>query len=673
MLAHSMVRSFGWGCCHPVAAVRLFSIAGLVVSLLAAPAIAQDVRQWSDASGKFKIKAKFKGEVDGVVTLEKEDGEEIEIDLKKLSATDQRLISVLKKDGGGDNPFKKKDDDPFKSKSKTGKSKSGSASTKKPSKEPDPEPEPESSIDIPDSPRNIEVTWGGAETLAAVGISEWGVKFEEFEPAVDGKRKNVPLPPKTDFFEKLSGISINRSAKKAAALFTIDRPGGPGPVTRAVMCDLVSGKAGTVAQAEGNWVPLALHDDGQQIVVRSNAFGSGKNNQLEVWVLRGARVAKLATMHPFKSVGEREQDIVWAAFVDENSIALCSSGGRVAVLSYPDFEPRWFVDGQGGAVPALSPDHKLIAFATEDGVGVVDIVKQEIVAVKNAPEKMHWPHFAFSPTGKKLGVVAHQQVYCWNVETGALENEIPANNSHFGDGISFPDDKYLLAGNHLLLDLENQLQFWDYTGQEQAAVRGDLTFFAVTDGQKPGLLMNGKLPHPPALDALDKALKSGDLFIFKEGSKVKLNLDAITDAGARDRATKAFTTRLTAMKVTIDPSADVEIIAAVSGPKSREVRYHGFGLGGGGTYNVQEWICSYSFNYQGKPVWSSGIGTNVPGFVSLKQGETMEAHLRANEKPAYGIFENPRLPKFIQKPAEGNNSFSQAALGTSRVSTAGFR
>ncbi len=80
---------------------------------------AQDVRTWSDASGKFKIKGTFKGEKDGVVTIEQEDGEEIEIETKKLSASDQRLVLVLKKEVT-DNPFKKKDEDPFKAKGKSG-------------------------------------------------------------------------------------------------------------------------------------------------------------------------------------------------------------------------------------------------------------------------------------------------------------------------------------------------------------------------------------------------------------------------------------------------------------------------------------------------------------------------------------------------------------------------
>ncbi len=34
---------------------------------------------------KFKIKGTFKGEKDGVVTIEQEDGEEIEVETKKLS------------------------------------------------------------------------------------------------------------------------------------------------------------------------------------------------------------------------------------------------------------------------------------------------------------------------------------------------------------------------------------------------------------------------------------------------------------------------------------------------------------------------------------------------------------------------------------------------------------
>ena len=65
----------------------------LLACLIASTAFAQELRQWSDASGKFKIKAKFKGETDGVVTLEKEDGEELEIELISLSDVPRRTLN----------------------------------------------------------------------------------------------------------------------------------------------------------------------------------------------------------------------------------------------------------------------------------------------------------------------------------------------------------------------------------------------------------------------------------------------------------------------------------------------------------------------------------------------------------------------------------------------------
>src|SRR5690349_14633674 len=66
-----------------------------------------DLRTWTDSTGKFKIKAKFIKLDEGTVTLEQEDGSEMEISLKKLSTADQKVANELAR-GEGDNPFKSK-------------------------------------------------------------------------------------------------------------------------------------------------------------------------------------------------------------------------------------------------------------------------------------------------------------------------------------------------------------------------------------------------------------------------------------------------------------------------------------------------------------------------------------------------------------------------------------
>jgi hypothetical protein len=60
-------------------------------------AIAADMRTWSDASGKFKIQGKFVSNDKGKITLEKPDGTEMEIELKKLSTADQKYVADQEK------------------------------------------------------------------------------------------------------------------------------------------------------------------------------------------------------------------------------------------------------------------------------------------------------------------------------------------------------------------------------------------------------------------------------------------------------------------------------------------------------------------------------------------------------------------------------------------------
>ena len=70
--------------------------------------------------------------------------------------------------------------------------------------------------------------------------------------------------------------------------------------------------------------------------------------------------------------------------------------------------------------------------------------------------------------------------------------------------------------------------------------------------------------------------------------------------------------------------------------------------------------------YQGQEAWRSQAA-NVPFFVRLKEGETMEEHLRQHEKPNYKFFETVELPKLLTRPN------GQATLGSSRILPGGIR
>jgi hypothetical protein len=260
-------------------------------------------------------------------------------------------------------------------------------------------------------------------------------------------------------------------------------------------------------------------------------------------------------------------------------------------------------------------------------------------------------------------------VLAWDVATGKLQSEIPAGHMHVHGSIEFPHDDFLLGGDHFLVDLPNQLKLWEYQGQFKVRAVGGWTFFALADHNQNGALLPIQIPHPAALELEKKALSQPDLFIFRAGTTVRLDVNGIPDAEQQNKVRLSLTKRLQQMDCKVGPDGTIDLVAFVTGPKEREISYIA-----AGTYKVQEYGTRLKFDYQGKTVWETG-GTNVPHFLMLRGGETIETHLRNNEKPQYTFYDNVELPKFLQKPTEGGvgPGGGSVMLGRSQVTVAGIR
>jgi len=644
------MRSFSF---RPCCLALFIGLLGLCYSSPVALMAQDDYRSWSDSSGKNKIKAKFIKLEENVVTLEKEDGDEVEIELKKLSAADQKIVANLMKEGE-DSPFKSKGDDPFKSKSKAKKSSS--------SKNADDEPE---------ESRTVKVDLSSAEQISLGTPGEpWSVEVAttESRPATT-KSKSIPLPPKTNFFEGLKGLAFSRGAdtKFAVVGFLLDKH-GEGGMSRIAICDLKTGKCGSPAAGVGKMVPIAIHDDGRQVVMRREEFGFGNLDRLEVWAPKGKKVVKSVTWIPYDADKGGARDVLWAEFVNSETLATSSREGKFVLWKFPEIEPICQFDTVNGAVPALSPDRKRVAFSNGTDVGLFDIEKQEVIALQPTPTKLQWPYMAFSPSGARLACLAFDKVLVWNLATGELERTIPCTGLHVHGSIEFPDEDFVLAGNKYVIDLENQLKLWTYEGAEQVRSVDGTTYFAVTDGEKkPGALVPVQIPHPAARTILKKALTDPELFVLRAGTTVRIDVNSIPDATQRDRVMKGLTKQLEAIDCKAGPNGTIDLIASVEGPKDTEVNFIA-----AGTYKFKEYISRVKFLYKNQPAWESAQ-SNTPGFVQLKKGENMDGHLREREKPGYEFFEHVQLPKFLQKPNAGQGPGHSLTIGQSKVSVAGIR
>lgn len=214
--------------------------------------------------------------------------------------------------------------------------------------------------------------------------------------------------------------------------------------------------------------------------MRRNESGLGNQDCLETWTIDAAGVSRGMKWVPYADEKDRDRNVTWAAYLDENRLATCSAGGRLAIWDVETTRPICYLDVKGR--PALSPDRKHLAFLVEGQVGVLDVEGQKVVALQAAP--VSGGVLAFTPSGKRFVTLSGAELYVWDFATGQLQRECRLEGVHAGDELLCPSEEHLLAGSGRLYDFVNQVNVWDYRGYQKAGIAGGVCWLAVVAGER---------------------------------------------------------------------------------------------------------------------------------------------------------------------------------------------
>ena len=225
-----------------------------------------------------------------------------------------------------------------------------------------------------------------------------------------------------------------------------------------------------------------------------------------------------------------------------------------------------------------------------------------------------------------------------------------------------------MVGNSSVIDLQNEVKLWTYSGAEHVRSLNGIVFFAVSHGtDRNGALITAQLPHSNARDLLERALKDPVDFVLKPGATIRIDVGGIADESQRERVIQGLTKQLAANQWTVDPNGTLEAVATVEGPKETKVSFRQRG-----DYKFKEYTVRIKLVSQKQPIWES-VSKNTPNIVQLKSGETMEDYLRGQEKPSYEFFERVVFPMYLMKPASGTPPGNSVTIGTSRVTVDGIQ
>ena len=502
-----------------------------------------------------------------------------------------------------------------------------------------------------DDPTFKEADWSGAEALDLIAENNNWTITPDPAPAEKLPQRNIGLRGGTgEHWERINALVVGRGANPVV-LVAHGSVHGDAEV-RLERVSLAQTKS-LGASAIGKGVrPLDVSPDGKRILMRSNAFGPGKSDRVEIWSIEGSKPTKQLMFLPFNEFDWTKRDVRSGMFIDDQHVLLTGNSGKMGLFNITTARAVYSATVHGDSRPALSPGGKYLALGTNALVVIIDPKTGKALAELPA-DKVGGAALSFSPSGKRLAAIRSGNVSVWDVGTGNLVTEFTLKIA--GSRLEMLNDDYGMMDGAYLVSLAHRIPLWHYTDASASAVTPGGRFLFVTKDDKRGLnvLASTELPHPGAL-ALAKKLVPEALLLMKPGSSVSVQVNIQGTEEERQKILNNIKKQLADRQIQVaDAQQPVQIIASTSTGKSEERQYRAIGVfGGTEKVTVTEQKSRLAIEHNGKVAWEANTSVMPGFFLNIKQGQTIAQAVADAQKPNLSFLWSTQLPATLTLPRD---------------------
>lgn len=674
----------------------LLLVAALLFASFTRIAVAQgEARIWTDKSGKHQIKATFVDVVDGVVRLERPNGDISRIPLDKLSDADQGFIQGLQAGSGkttaqpaapqglqiGDRveakhfsrweegvvteiDYKWKHVDVRLDNGDTAHS-LDEEDMRYPGTNTHPvlipPPSPESSF------KTIRPNYDDMMRQIADGKAKDRIAADPQKTIpTKWQSKSVRLGGAQDFFERPSDFDICGGDQPVAMVIYENNRPGEEMFPRVDLIDMRRRKVVASGPAPRGTAQVALSPSGKQVVTLAGEHpDSDDEGLLHFWKLDGNKVEHVVGFAPYVMNAWPDAVPSWSTWLDDERLFTVNSEGQLILWKVNNATAIYELLVEARAKPILSPGRKYLVVPTSTGIQFFDAASGDYVAILGANDYSN-ASLAFSPSGKQLAIATPGFIDIIDVTTGENTRSFPYDEKSWVQELGWIDEDYLFTDRGLLIHVPLRIMAWNFEITPNVVVRpfGN-TFWVLLENRmnRSQILTPLELPPQEAASAI-KGLTPDDLLAVTPGATIAIDVQIPEDNFLAQNVKTALHAGLEQAGMKVGDNTNLKLIARMKTGETQKVNYRSFGVGfrePGQIIDVTSRIYELELQMDGTSIWRRNAVHSAPHMVHMQQGESIHDAIARIMKPTAANFSG-RLPAYVVKPE------FQEPLGQSRLS-----
>ena len=595
-------------------------------------------REWSDSSGEFKIIARYVKRDATHVTIRKEDGQELRVEIALLSSklrkllSETRIIAPRPTDVTFDIP---PNTFPNSIRASFGGSRNGAA-TNLPSLE-------EISLDV-SAPRPEQTSQ----------LSQGGVAFT----LERGDSISAVVPVAGE--EQWVAIGTHGKREDPTTLYWAS----PGKKSKAVGPNFFSNERILEFSGIQNRLITAEVSETWNYPTKLCSYriepGSSNATPEMRWEIPKPKYASRSRNVKVRLIG--------------NDRLLMGHGTSVSMWNLASRKLEYAVNGVAKQDFWITPDEKYFAaFDTRNSLTIYDLKNGEPLA------RQSWEDFGsatacISQDGRYLVCANRSAILVWSFREAKPVVELPLGGLQVTDGtpLSLLNGGWIAAGPQFY-STGLKLVVWRYdvrgvSLKHQEMVGRELLAVAMAGSYgKPKTVLVGAatVPHRDAIELMKK-VDTSKLKMLEQGSRIRV------DTSGDARIVNGLRQAVQANGWIEDPSSEITLSGSAKLAEPQTLTYRVTSFGGsnpGGTseetHTVQPWVQKVEIRYQDQYAWGTSVG-GVPWSVHTSGAQSLGSELSKASNQSYSLFENLSIPDEILYPRY------QRGLGQTWLTASGF-